>query len=69
MPRYQEMIGALVANVELAEGLLTSIAHEIWNNQRQLTRRRRLRKHQRPPPASFRVSAPCTEFQAKLSSD
>jgi len=36
MPRYQEMIGALVANVELAEGLLTAIAHEIWNNQRQL---------------------------------
>ena len=36
MPRYQEMLGALVANVELAEGLLTSIAHEIWNNQRQL---------------------------------
>ena len=37
MPRYQEMIGALVANVELAEGLLTSIAHEIWNNVQQLT--------------------------------
>jgi aromatic ring hydroxylase len=31
------MLGALVANVELAEGLLTSIAHEIWNNVRQLT--------------------------------
>ena len=37
MPRYQEMLGALVANVELAEGLLTSIAHEIWNNVQQLT--------------------------------
>jgi 4-hydroxyphenylacetate 3-monooxygenase oxygenase component len=37
LPRYQEMLGALVANVELAEGLLTSIAHEIWNNVRQLT--------------------------------
>ena len=36
MPRYQEMVGTLVANVELAEGLLTSIAHEIWNNVRQL---------------------------------
>jgi aromatic ring hydroxylase len=37
MPRYQEMLGALIANVEIAEGLLTSIAHEIWNNVRQLT--------------------------------
>lgn len=37
MPRYQEMLGALVANVEIAEGLLTSIAHEIWNNVRQST--------------------------------
>jgi aromatic ring hydroxylase len=36
MPRYQEMLGALVANVEIAEGLLTSVAHEIWNNVRQL---------------------------------
>ena len=26
-----------MANVELAEGLLTSIAHEIWNNVQQLT--------------------------------
>jgi aromatic ring hydroxylase len=25
-----------VANVEIAEGLLTSVAHEIWNNVRQL---------------------------------
>ncbi len=37
MPRYQEMLGALVANVELAEGLLTSIVHEIWRNVRQLS--------------------------------
>jgi aromatic ring hydroxylase len=36
MPRYQAMLGALVANVEIAEGLLTSVAHEIWNNVRQL---------------------------------
>jgi aromatic ring hydroxylase len=35
MPRYQEMLGALIANVEIAEGLLTSVAHEIWNNVRQ----------------------------------
>lgn len=32
MIRYQEMLGALVANVELAEGLLSSVAREVWNN-------------------------------------
>ncbi|HTW87109.1 MAG TPA: 4-hydroxyphenylacetate 3-hydroxylase N-terminal domain-containing protein [Candidatus Binataceae bacterium] len=32
MARYQEMLGGLVANVELAEGLLSSVAREIWNN-------------------------------------
>jgi aromatic ring hydroxylase len=51
MPRYQEMLGALVANVELAEGLLTSIAHEIWNNVRQLGAAKTARKG--APTASF----------------
>jgi aromatic ring hydroxylase len=36
MTRYQEMLGTLVANVELAEGLLVSVVHEIWNNVQQL---------------------------------
>jgi aromatic ring hydroxylase len=36
MIRYQEMLGALAANVELAEGLLIACAHEIWENVRKL---------------------------------
>jgi aromatic ring hydroxylase len=34
--RYQEMLGALAANVELAEGLLSSVAREVWNNMTAL---------------------------------
>lgn len=36
MPRYQEMLGELVANVELAEGLLQASTQEVWTNIQQL---------------------------------
>ncbi|HTW89761.1 MAG TPA: 4-hydroxyphenylacetate 3-hydroxylase N-terminal domain-containing protein [Candidatus Binataceae bacterium] len=36
MPRYQEMLGELVANVELAEGLLLASTHEVWTNIQQM---------------------------------
>jgi aromatic ring hydroxylase len=35
MPRYQEMLGELVGNVELAEGLLLASVHEVWANLQQ----------------------------------
>jgi len=36
MPRYQEMLGELVAHVELAEGLITGTAHDVLYNAQQL---------------------------------
>jgi len=36
MPRYQEMLGELVGNVELAEGLLVASIHEVWSNLQEM---------------------------------